>query len=670
MDEKEYLQPDFNPNKLTIPKLRSIMLDHDIEYPSSAKKGDFIELFETHIRPNSAKLLEEYNKINVASGEGVVFLDVPKKKAKSSRSTTPVHHSEIEKHTEGSPFTKNNVFQSSSKEGTPKSKAVAKPSSPPSPPLSPPVKAGSSIPAKRELEHVSPKKKKLSRRKKESTDDSQDSFDLLSPAESSKVRKTSPSKALLTQEKFEDNSDDIFDSSTFFDKKYERSKSKNASDILEGFKKSVPNGKITKKAASAKKPKPTPSKIENGNGIGNDTFIAKSFDSGETKADEPYLNSTDLGDGGNGEVDVDLLSETFEFIQPDLPTRSSPVKIVSHVNSEDSHIENLAGPTRRLSMSSYDDEKTLKSVKLDDDNKEIVIEEKSVVQEVDVELDTKTDVEDTEEDGIEVLPLKNTFDAPSFKKKNWIWALIKLTCAVSALSSGAGALYAYRELSLNTGYCGLPSSVIKPFDLATKVPASISKLYPDILEYADAAESALVSKLNPSCVFCPEHGTCYEKSKLVCEPDYKIHTPWYSVFGLIPNLESCEYDHMKKETFRIMREYTMRTLHKRGDKELTLEELHNFLKATKSSHISDKEFEQYWANFVNDELPGEPAVKIDFTSRSISIANMIPSEFLTRSLGPKNGKKKGKFFAPYAIPSTTKDTEESAFTKFTVGGLL
>ncbi|ERF69467.1 hypothetical protein EPUS_07282 [Endocarpon pusillum Z07020] len=56
-DELAYLQPGFALSSLTVPKLRSILVSHDITYPSSAKKPQLIQLVEDHVLPHSRKIL-------------------------------------------------------------------------------------------------------------------------------------------------------------------------------------------------------------------------------------------------------------------------------------------------------------------------------------------------------------------------------------------------------------------------------------------------------------------------------------------------------------------------------------------------------------------------------------------------------------------------------------
>ncbi|KAL8812564.1 MAG: hypothetical protein Q9223_000974 [Gallowayella weberi] len=66
-DEVEYLAPTFDPSTLTVPKLRSVLLSHDISYPSSAKKPQLIQLFNQELKPRSRKILAARSRIRRTS---------------------------------------------------------------------------------------------------------------------------------------------------------------------------------------------------------------------------------------------------------------------------------------------------------------------------------------------------------------------------------------------------------------------------------------------------------------------------------------------------------------------------------------------------------------------------------------------------------------------------
>lgn len=73
-DELYYLEPGFDLATLTVPRLRSILVAHEINYPSSAKKGDLIEIVEDQLLPQARKLLRQRDRVRRTS-RGIT--DVP-----------------------------------------------------------------------------------------------------------------------------------------------------------------------------------------------------------------------------------------------------------------------------------------------------------------------------------------------------------------------------------------------------------------------------------------------------------------------------------------------------------------------------------------------------------------------------------------------------------------
>lgn len=55
--ELQYLSPSFDPASLTVPKLRAILVEHDISYPASAKKPQLIDIFTHELVPRARKIL-------------------------------------------------------------------------------------------------------------------------------------------------------------------------------------------------------------------------------------------------------------------------------------------------------------------------------------------------------------------------------------------------------------------------------------------------------------------------------------------------------------------------------------------------------------------------------------------------------------------------------------
>lgn len=53
----DYLQTGFDPATLTVPRLRSILVQYNIPYPSNAKKAQLVEIFSSQVLPQSRRIL-------------------------------------------------------------------------------------------------------------------------------------------------------------------------------------------------------------------------------------------------------------------------------------------------------------------------------------------------------------------------------------------------------------------------------------------------------------------------------------------------------------------------------------------------------------------------------------------------------------------------------------
>ncbi|KAI9727343.1 MAG: inner nuclear membrane protein enriched at telomere/subtelomere region [Chrysothrix sp. TS-e1954] len=56
-EDVEYLSPGFDPSSLTVPRLRAILVEYNIQYTASAKKPQLVEIFNDELVPKAASLL-------------------------------------------------------------------------------------------------------------------------------------------------------------------------------------------------------------------------------------------------------------------------------------------------------------------------------------------------------------------------------------------------------------------------------------------------------------------------------------------------------------------------------------------------------------------------------------------------------------------------------------
>ena len=73
-DELSYLSPSFDPASFTMPRLRNILMSHDIPYPASAKKSQLVEIFAHELKPKARKILAARERVRRTS-KGIT--DVP-----------------------------------------------------------------------------------------------------------------------------------------------------------------------------------------------------------------------------------------------------------------------------------------------------------------------------------------------------------------------------------------------------------------------------------------------------------------------------------------------------------------------------------------------------------------------------------------------------------------
>ena len=68
----QYLEPDFDPNSLTVPLLFGILAYHDIKYPTRCLKKELVQLFIDRIKSRATELRMERSQQNIdASVEGI-----------------------------------------------------------------------------------------------------------------------------------------------------------------------------------------------------------------------------------------------------------------------------------------------------------------------------------------------------------------------------------------------------------------------------------------------------------------------------------------------------------------------------------------------------------------------------------------------------------------------
>ena len=71
VERDQYMQEGFDPNSLTMPQLRNILVEHEIPFSSIARKADLVSLFNQRVLPRTASLRSQNSSIT-ASSSGII----------------------------------------------------------------------------------------------------------------------------------------------------------------------------------------------------------------------------------------------------------------------------------------------------------------------------------------------------------------------------------------------------------------------------------------------------------------------------------------------------------------------------------------------------------------------------------------------------------------------
>lgn len=617
MEPQVYLADGFDPKKLTIPNLRSILVEHEVYFPSNASKLELVEIFNQSIKPRANLLLKKYT--------------VGAKDPEANLSALA-----------GKSVSKDNSYSKD---------------------------ADSSIGSKRQLEtQPAPTKKKTKKklRKMNVNNDFSASF--------------SDNSSFLTMDKFEiDENDNIFNGSidgkpiellakpTYLVAEQPKRAKTPTKKILEHFTSSLP---ASKSFTMDKNESIDPSVLEDSSQvIANDaenilpSNLFNPKDGGKVQLlddifDTPDNHNASLSRSSDGSALPTLKGPTGDIHRSTLimvsssdddsvgeekleGVRVATMDVKSLTTLEDSSL--ISSSDESVVAETAQEKPTLATVSIatptgDDSVAEYSLEDQW--EEIDADSESTNISKESTETAISTMKAETKSDG--YFKTMFFKSLDVIMIALPIL-----LMYCVREIDLNTGYCGFESPLTKRLDLWGKIPVCYQEKLAPAQHYVHAFETFMDNGVKLKCKPCPENGIC-NFSTLTCKPGYVKTTGLDSLFGFFPLRESCEVDTLREEKMRYFSEYTLKYLHQHNDKALSLDELHDYLKMTKASQLSNEKFEEYWNEFVENELEDDEIWTIDPNTQEITLTHKIPSEHFTKTFGnveQKRSKESRRLFS-------------------------
>lgn len=615
--DKEYLQEDFDPSKVKVARLREILRENDIVFPSVAKKKELVGIFnetignkklskERHSEASTDTLIANDTKDSVE----IIEIDEasPGVKPKKTKRKTSTKHVNTEEEEAVKDDSKEEMSPDVSKASIDESENSTLQKSP-KPTKSP---FGSSPPSK-----------KLKKRKSSVFDE---------------LKKT-PERGNLFQVDMDSDSDTVI-----FSPKPKKAKTTPLP---------APAKTTKRKVSSKKQPKASPSPdVSKSINLDVEKSVAKST---PTKAPEPVspkveteikqevhrpvldpiLDSTtdasrdDSEDNFNGSLKNELVDDATGFDAALSRLKRHDSQELEHTKErKDAELAKLLGvdlngvkpkPKGRRSITPRRPiiipERRLASDRgslLDDLDKEVSSSatetEEQTAAPSDEEADT--DIEDEEETADERSLASRVRNQ---KRKSPSFATTLLFVGLWIFLIGFAMFgYWYREQTILIGYCG--HEIDKPtIPRQSDTPALISKLG----DYLD-------NNFKPSCVPCPQHARCFTHLELGCYEDFVESKPWYYQYWPVfdPRAKRCIPDTKKAKKVELMIDEALDLLRARNaniqcgltavdnfEAGIEVNELHDLLLALKAPYITEEEFEDLWKRSVV-ELEKEPEITV------------------------------------------------------------
>ncbi|TID29740.1 hypothetical protein CANINC_001658 [Pichia inconspicua] len=602
MDPAEYLADDYDISKLTVPKIRSILVDNEVNFPSNANKSALIDLFYSEIKPRSdLNEIEPNAKKNSTSkaknqgNEGQSVIEpmviteklIPSKRRSVSEKPEESKTKRIRKHQNESfsDSTTDSVFESLNNENVniynvTDTKYKKKPLN------------AEQLLAK--IDQSTPGSSVLKRASNRSTPSKQSSPDPIVATQKDKNNKIDRGNDINPRDDMilpSPQSSAFSCGDIFFDN--HRDEIILVDDDVDDDDDSPNNVNVVDGETSAKQYEANVSDTKPNVILQGPTFhIKDSIVISSSEDDEDFKMNRKVGnfsfDEKNDASEHEIAVDRSAHITPE-------VKPSDNENHNENHISD-----KNLSAKLEEHEIQTQMVDEDSASATSVISGKQIVKSTDKIL------------------VPSTYAESGFVKK-----LLKFLFIFFVVFDFLFVIFivcSLRELRMNTGYCNIESPERK-INMMQHIPSLLQNKLSPFSSQISFFESTIVDVVQIDCKECPDHAVC-KLNELECEYGYRKVKSIKSLFGLL--------------------------LHKNKGR-LPLDELHNYLIESKPSTMTIEEFDDFWNEFLKKDFED---FEIDYNlSTKELISHKIPTEFYTRGYGTDNRTKK-LFGGTYGLSTT------------------
>lgn len=647
----------FDPSTLRVADLRRIFVFHEVDYPSSAKKADLVQIFRDEVAPRADELLKQVENVE-PTGAGIV--DAPRRR--TTRSASPAKASTTKK----APASPRKSPAKSKKVAAEKKEEDKAPELGSEPLLKPPKEEDNEMERK---SSPSPRKKggrkTLSKPFVEPTEDVKEEKEkpVDTPSvykvggKNTRTKKTEeetpakPKKAILKSDS-EDRmdvdkkeEDENEEGSPFSDKNIFQSgtppKSKKSS--AEKKKRSFPfdakdedaKHKRRSKQLSSETPsqsKVTPQKpVDLSSRKSTPGTALRHFSSFPSTPDDEAADTTADFITPEQQLQQSRLRASFPPQSAQQPSSSSAALFNDHtykppatekVNKRLSFMPDLSDlkMSNQFSQQLHEDRRKsspLHFVKPEPDQPETVLvetgqanpksppppedsEEQQNLEDVEVKkLQDEIVKEEEEEPKIPSKPKKKkTTKRASRRSAGQPWSFyMERVFGLFVVSIICGYVYWWCQERVNVGYCDV-GFITDDADL-------------DYYGQEKTPLELVVDYLRPECVPCPAHATCYPHFKAICDEDFKYRENLFSFGGLLPVPPTCLPDTEKQHRIMALSSRAKQILRERNaDVEcgyvdastaaIEEDDLRDLLYKDKKAEITDDEWNDLWRQAVKD----------------------------------------------------------------------